>query len=69
MKKVEVTEIEQQLNGRLLFSVRLLDRPGRMEFPIAIQDQGSAALNEIAVLQSTFGFASELAESARLGLE
>ncbi|MGD0720052.1 MAG: hypothetical protein ABR970_03275 [Roseiarcus sp.] len=68
MAKVEVTEIEQQLNGRLLFTVRLVGGAGRMEFPIAIQDQGSAALNELAVLRSTFGIASELAESARLGL-
>jgi hypothetical protein len=69
MTKAEVTEIEQQLDGRLLFRVRLAASAGRIEFSIAIQDQGSATLNEKAVLRSTLGLASELAESARLGLE
>jgi hypothetical protein len=69
MTKAEVTEIEQQLGGRLLFRVRLAASAGRMEFSIPIQDQGSAALNKKAVLRSTLDMASELAESARLGLE
>ncbi len=69
MTKPEVTEIERQLGGRLLFRVRLAASAGRVEFSIAIQDQGSASLNEKTVLRSTLSLASELAESARLGLE
>ena len=41
---------------------------GQMEFPIGIQDQGSAAANEAAVLTATLGFAEEFAASARLRL-
>lgn len=71
MTKAEVTEIEQQLGGRLLFRVRLAASAGPMEFSIPIQDQGSAALNKKAVLRSTLDMASELAESAarsRIGI-
>jgi hypothetical protein len=39
-----------------------------MEFPIGIQDQGSATANEAAVLTSTLAFAEELAAAARLQL-
>ena len=69
MTKAEVTEVEQQLHGRLLFRVRIAASAGRMEFSIPIQDQGSASLNEIAVLRATLVLAAELAASARLGLE
>jgi hypothetical protein len=39
-----------------------------MEFPIAMQDEGTAARNEVAVLRSALRFAEELAESVRLRL-
>lgn len=39
-----------------------------MEFPIAVQDEGSAERNEVAALRSTLRFAEELAESVRLRL-
>jgi len=41
---------------------------GRMEFPIVVQDVGTAAQNEAAVLRATLRFAEELAESVRLRL-
>jgi hypothetical protein len=69
MIKVEVTKIEEQRNGRFLFSVHADGAEGRMEFPIGIQDLGSPALDEIAVLRSTLGFADDLAASIRLRLE
>ena len=68
MTKVEVTKIEEQGNGRLLFNVRAYASEGRIEFPIGIQDLGSSALDEIAVLRSTLGFADELAASIRQSL-
>jgi hypothetical protein len=68
MTKVEVTKIEEQRNGRLLFNVRAYGSEGRVEFPIGIQDLGSPALDEIAVLRSTLGFADDLAASIRLRL-
>jgi hypothetical protein len=63
-----VAKVEQDPNGRLLFSVRVQSNEGRMEFPIAVQDEGTAARNEIAALRSTLRFAEELAESVRLRL-
>ena len=69
MAKFEVTKIEEQGNGRLLFNVRAYTSEGRIEFPIGIQDLGSPALDELAVLRSTLGVADELAASIRLRLE
>jgi hypothetical protein len=69
MAKFEVTKIEEQGNGRLLFKVRAYTSEGRIEFPIGIQDLGSPALDELAVLRSTLGVADELAASIRLRLE
>jgi hypothetical protein len=68
MKNVEITKIEEQLNGRLLYSVRAYNSAGRIEFPVGIQDLGTPALDEIAVLRSTLTFADELAASIRLRL-
>ncbi len=39
-----------------------------MEFPIGIQDQGSATANEIAVLTSTLAFAEEIEAATQLRL-
>jgi hypothetical protein len=52
MANVEVTKIEEQRNCRLLFRVRVGATAGQMEFPIAVQEQGSMALNEAAVLRT-----------------
>jgi hypothetical protein len=68
MTKLEVTKVEEQANGRLLFSVRASTSEARIEFPIGIQDLGSPALDEIAVLRSTLAFADDLAASIRLRL-
>jgi hypothetical protein len=66
MADIQVAKVEQHPNGRLLFSVRVQTSEGRMEFPIAVQDAGTAARNEEAVLRSALRIAEELAESARL---
>jgi hypothetical protein len=68
MADIQVTKVEQHPNGRLLFSVRVQTSEGRMEFPIAVQDEGTASRNEVAALRSTLRFAEELAESVRLRL-
>jgi hypothetical protein len=68
MADVQVTKVEQHPNGRLLFSVRLQTGDGRMELPIVVQDEGTAARNELAALRSTLRFAEELVESVRLRL-
>jgi hypothetical protein len=69
MAKIEIKEVEQQLNRRLLFSVRVNGDTDHMEFPIGIPDQGSPVANEAAVLASTLAFAEELEAAAHLQLE
>jgi hypothetical protein len=68
MADIQMAKVEQHPNGTLLFSVRVHATDGRMEFPIAVHDEGTAARNEVAVLRSTLRFAEELAESVRLRL-
>jgi len=63
--KIEVKKVEEQLNHRLLFSVRMSTDNGQIEFPIGIQDQGSAAANEAAVLTSALGLTEELEAAVR----
>ena len=66
MANIEVNKVEQQLNRRLLFNVRVNTASGQMEFPIDIEDQGSAAANEDAVLANTLSLAEEVTASVRL---
>ncbi len=66
--KIEVTKIEEQAKGRLLFNVRAHTAEGRIEFPVVIPDQGSPDLDEAAVLRSALDFAQELTASIRLRL-
>ena len=68
MAELEVTKVEERLNHQFLYSVRLSADANRMEFPIGIQDQGSASANEAAVLASTLTLAEELKAAARLRL-
>ena len=71
MANLEVTKVEEQKSGRILFNVRVVGAEGRINVPVAIQDRGSSALDEAAVLRSTLGFAEDLAASVRnrLGAE
>jgi hypothetical protein len=68
MADINIARVEKHPNGKLLYSVRVQAAEGRMEFPIAVQDEGTAAQNEVAVLRSALRFAEELAESVRLRL-
>ena len=65
MAKLEITKIEERKGGKLLYNVRVYAAEGQIEFPIGIQDFGSPAQNEAAVLRSTIAFAEELAASVR----
>ncbi len=68
MANNEVRKVVDQMNHRLLYSVRVNADTDHMEFPIGIQDQGSPAANEAAVLVSTLAFAEALEAAARLRL-
>lgn len=68
MTDIQMAKVERHPDGRLLYSVRVQSSEGRMEFPIAVQDEGTAARNEAATLRSTLQFAEELAASVRLRL-
>ena len=68
MADLEVTKVAEQLNHQVLYSVKVTAGANRMEFPIGIQDQGSASANEAAVLASTLTLAEELEAAARLRL-
>ena len=59
MAKIEVKKVEDQLNHRLLFSVRMSGETGPVEFPVGIPDQGAQAANEAAVLTSALAVAEE----------
>jgi len=68
MANIELKKVEQQLNHRVLYSVKANTDADHMEFPIGIQDQGSATANETVVLASALAFAEELEAAARLRL-
>jgi hypothetical protein len=65
---IEVTKIEEQAEGRLLFNVRAFTAEGRIDFPIGILRLETPALDETAVLRSTLKFAEELTAALRLRL-
>jgi hypothetical protein len=69
MTKLEVTKIEDQLNGRSLFNVRAYMVAGQFDLPIGIQTLGSPALDEAAVLRSALGIAEEVTAAAKVRLE
>jgi hypothetical protein len=68
MANIESKKVEQQLNHRVLYSVKVNTDSDHMEFPIGIQDQGSATANETVVLTSALALAEELEAAARLRL-
>ena len=68
MTKIEVTKIEEQLHGRVLYNFRALTSQGRVDLPIAVQTSGSAALDESAVLRAVGALSENLAELVRVGL-
>ena len=65
---IEVTKIEEQAEGRLLFNVRTNTAEGRIDFPIGILGLETPVLDEAAVLRSTLQFAEDLTAAIRLRL-
>ena len=65
MASIEISEIEAQLDHRLLFNVRLTAEPGRFDFPIGILDRGSDAANRTAVLEAALTLAEQLSATVR----
>ena len=59
MANIELKKVEEQLNHRVLYSVKVNADANHMEFPIGIEDQGSATANETAVLTSALAFAED----------
>ncbi len=68
MATIEVRKVEEQLNHRLLFSVRVSADEGHIEFPVGVEDQGSPVANEAAALDSTLALAEALEAATRLRL-
>jgi hypothetical protein len=68
MANIELKRVEEQLNHRVLYNVKVSADTDHMEFPVGIQDQGSETANETAVLTSALAFAEEIDTAARLRL-
>ncbi|MFY9657840.1 MAG: hypothetical protein WAK01_14900 [Methylocystis sp.] len=68
MADIDLAIVEEHPNGKLLYSLRMQSAEGRMEFPIAVQNEGTAVRNEAAALRAALRYAEELAESLRLRL-
>ena len=65
MTTLEMAKVEQHPSGRLVFNVRVLTDAGKLEFPISVEDKGTQAKNEDAVLRSAIELAETVAASAR----
>ncbi|WJS05842.1 hypothetical protein [Roseibium aggregatum] len=69
MSEIKLTKVEVRPGGQLLYYVRLNTALGKVELPIAITEQGSNALNETKVLQSSLALAEELEVTIKFQLE
>lgn len=69
MSEIKLTKVEVRPGGQLLYYVRVNTAVGKVELPIAITEQGSEALNETKVLQSSLALAEELKGSIKFHLE
>jgi hypothetical protein len=63
--RVEVTKIEEQLHGKLLFNVRIDTAEGRVDLPVTVLVQSSPALEEAAALRSLLALAEEMLGAVR----
>ena len=68
MADIDMALVEEHPSGKLVYSLRVRSAEARMEFPIAVQNEGTAARNEVAALRAALRFVEELAESLRLRL-
>lgn len=65
MTTLQLTMLEQQPGGRLIFNLSAQTDAGKLEFPISVQDEGTETKNETAALRSTIALAEAVAASAR----
>ena len=68
MTPIELTKVEEQLNGRVLFNIRAFTSRGRMDLPIGVLGGASPALDEDKVLRSALELSEELTAAIRLRL-
>ncbi len=68
MTHVEVTKIEEQLHGKLLFNIRAFTPEGRTDWPATVQVQPSPALEEDAALRAVLALAEGVAAAVRVRL-
>ncbi len=66
MTHIDLTIVEEQLHGRLLFNVCALTAEGRIDMPIGVLVRGSPALDEDASLRSVLALSEELAAAVRM---
>jgi hypothetical protein len=57
MADIDMAIVEEHPNGKLVHSLRVRSAEGRMEFPIAVQNEGTVTKNEVAALQAALRFA------------
>ncbi|AQQ05644.1 hypothetical protein B0E33_20445 [Roseibium algicola] len=69
MSEIKLTKVEVRPGGQLLYYVRVNTALGKVELPIVITEQGSNALNETKVLQSSLALAEELEVTIKFQLE
>ncbi|BDV33702.1 hypothetical protein SS37A_12310 [Methylocystis iwaonis] len=64
-----VKNIEQHPDGRLVFNICVNGPERKMDLVVSIQDKGTVARNDEAVLRTALRFAEDLANSLRQRLE
>jgi hypothetical protein len=64
-----VTKIEQHPDGRLVFNISVNGSERRTDLVVSIQDKGTVARNEEAVLRAALRSTEDLANSLRQWLE
>jgi len=69
MANVEATEVEQQLNGRLVYRIRVSGSGGVLEFPISVQHQAAAGLDETTALRNSLALLEQAAAQIRVRLD
>ena len=60
MASIDVMQVELHPNGKLVYSVRVQSAEGRMEFPIVVQDVGTAVITHPHFKGPKRGLAADL---------
>jgi hypothetical protein len=65
MTTLRMEIVEKHPSGRLVFNVRVQTDTDNLEFPISIEEKGTQAKNEHAVLNSVVELAETVAATSR----